>query len=140
MPNLEKIATKIRADYPELQITQGERFRFSPPNHLYYQQTGHPLELLHELGHYLIGKSNYTSDIELVEIESQAWAKAREICPHYGVDYDEEFAESHLDSYRDWLHLTSLCQNCNLSGYQDSSLLYHCPLCGSTWHSRIPPE
>ena len=140
MPSLKKLVAKISADYPELQIAPGERFRFSPPNHLYYQTVGHPLELLHELGHYLINKSNYTSDIELVEIESQAWAKVREICERYGIKYDEDFAEDHLDSYRDWLHLTSLCKNCNLSGYQDSSLLYHCPLCGATWHSCITPE
>lgn len=140
MPNLKNLATKISADYPELKIATGDRFRFSPPSTIAYRPSGHPLELLHELGHYLIGESNYSSDIELVEIESRAWAKAREICDHYSIEYDEDFAEDHLDSYRNWLHLTSLCKNCSLSGYQDSSLLYHCPLCGATWHSSIPPE
>lgn len=140
MPKLEKLAAKISDNYPELQLVPGERFRFSPPDHIYYDPSGHPLELLHELGHYLIEKNDFTSDIELVEIESLAWAKAREICANYDVKYDEDFAEDHLDSYRNWLHETSLCKNCNLAGYQDNSGLYHCAFCGATWPSRIPPE
>jgi len=144
MPSLEKLVAKISTNHPELQLTPGERFQFSPPSTLYYdpQSTEEraDLLLLHELGHYLIQKTDYTSDIELVEIESQAWAKARTICPDYGLQYDEDFAEDHLDSYRDWLHITSLCKNCNLAGYQDSTQLYHCPLCGATWESRIVPE
>lgn len=140
MPNLKKLVARISADYPELKIAAGDRFRFSPPATIYYLSSGHPLELLHELGHYLIGESDYSSDIELIEIESRAWARARQLCPDYGIAYDEDFAEDRLDSYRRWLHLASLCQNCNLSGYQDSALLYHCPLCGATWHSSIPPE
>ena len=140
MPSLKKLVAKISSDYPNLQLISGKRFRFSPPNQIYFRPNGHPLELLHELGHYLIGHTNYSSDIELIEIESRAWAKAREICPTYNIKYDEDFAEDHLDSYRDWLHLTSLCKNCNLAGYQDSTLLYHCPLCDATWHSGIPPE
>jgi len=95
---------------------------------------------LHELGHYLIKKTNFVSDIELVEIESLAWAKAREISPNYGIKYDEDFAEDRLDTYRNWLHETSLCKNCNLAGYQDATGLYHCALCGNTWPSHIKPE
>ena len=144
MPNLKKLIAKISADYPELQLAPGERFQFSPPSTLYYDpqstEKRSDLLLLHELGHYLIQKSNYSSDIELVEIESQAWAKARTICSNYDIQYDEDFAEDRLDSYRDWLHLVSLCKNCNLAGYQDSTQLYHCPLCGATWKSRIIPE
>ena len=140
MPKLTKsLIAKIRADYPELNVTSGDRFKFTPPATLFYTD-GHPLELLHELGHYLIGEQDYTSDIELIEIESRAWAKAHKLCGHYGVKWDEDFAENHLDSYRDWLHATSLCRSCNLAGYQDSTGLYHCPLCGATWPSRFRPE
>ena len=144
MPNLKKLIAKITINHPELQLTPGERFQFSPPSTLYFDPKSSEkradLLLLHELGHYLIKKTDYSSDIELVKIESQAWAKAREICSDYNVQYNEDFAEDHLDSYRNWLHLTSLCKNCNLAGYQDSALLYHCPLCGATWKSRIVPE
>ena len=80
------------------------------------------------------------SDIELIEIESRAWAKAKELCATYDVIWDEDYAENHLDSYRDWLHVTSLCHICNLAGYQDDAGLYHCPLCGASWPSRYRPE
>ncbi|MBO4855719.1 hypothetical protein J5500_04950 [Candidatus Saccharibacteria bacterium] len=140
MLSLKKLVTKISDDYPELQVKVGERFRFSPPNTIFYPRSGDPLELLHELGHYLLNNFDYHSDIELLEIESQAWARARELCAKYGYPYDEDYAEDRLDSYRDWLHFTSLCHICDISGYQDYTGLYHCPLCGATWQSRIRPE
>ena len=144
MPSLKKLVAKISADYPNLNLCADNRFRFSAPSTIYYApkntERRPDLLLLHELGHYLIGNDDYSSDIELVEIESRAWAKARELCQEYDLIYDEDFAENHLDSYRNWLHFTSLCQYCQLAGYQDSTHHYHCPLCGATWQSRIPPE
>ena len=140
MPSLNSLANKLRKDYPDLTITSGDCFRFSPPATVTYVTDGTALELLHELGHYLLEKNIYTSDIELIRIESEAWAKAKELCPKYKVKWDEDFAEDHLDTYRNWLHVVSLCKNCQLAGYQDESGLYHCPLCGTKWESSIPPE
>lgn len=136
MQNLIKQLTK---DYPELQIQPGERFQFTPPNQLFfalnteYDDRESSLLLLHELGHYLIGEIDYSSDIELLEIEAKAWNKASELCAKYHLDYDEDFAEDRLDSYRNHLHYVSQCKNCQLAGYQDKRGAYHCPLCGSTW-------
>ena len=136
---MQNLIKQIANDHPELEITAGERFQFSPPNHLYYDANSDysdsesSLLLLHELGHYLINETDYSSDIELIEIESKAWAKARELCKHYQIKYDEDFAEDRLDSYRNYLHQVSLCKNCQISGYQDSHGSYHCPLCGTTW-------
>lgn len=138
---MQKLIKKLAKDYPELEITEGERFRFSPPNHLYYDsaEADHPeLLLLHELGHYLTGEIDYTTDIELLEIEAKAWAQARKLCNKYNQKYDEDFAEDHLDSYRNYLHYASLCKSCQLAGYQDKSGNYHCPLCGSTWRHQSP--
>ena len=140
MPSLNSLANKLRKDYPKVTFTAGESFRFSPPSTVEYAENGSALELLHELGHYLLKKNTYTSDIELIRIESEAWAKAKELCPKYRVKWDEDFAEDHLDTYRNWLHVVSLCKNCQLAGYQDKSGTYHCPLCGLTWPSSIPPE
>ena len=140
MPSLNSLANKLHKDYPDVTFTPGEGFRFSPPTTVVYNPSGSKLELLHELGHYLIKKNTYTSDIELIRIESEAWAKAKELCPKYRVKWDEDFAEDHLDTYRNWLHVVSLCKYCQLAGYQDESGLYHCPLCGAKWESSIPPE
>lgn len=136
---MQNLISKIANDHPELEIELGERFQFTPPNHLYYSDEPYEcpeLLLLHELGHYLIGDTDYSTDIELLEIEAKAWAKARELCEHYKVEYDEDFAEDRLDSYRDFLHQASLCKTCQLSGYQDDRGNYHCPLCGATWKRK----
>ena len=139
MPNLNSLLNKLRKDYPALTFESGERFKFTPPSTIYYSD-GSPLELLHEVGHYLLDKNTYTSDIELIRIESEAWDKAKQLCKTYKVKWDEDFAQDHIDTYRDWLHVVSLCKNCQLAGYQDESGLYHCPLCGAKWESSIPPE
>ena len=136
---MQNLVKKIASDYPRLELSAGERFQFTPPNRLYYPpKSGEhgKLLLLHELGHYLIGETDYSTDIELLEIETKAWTKARELCEHYKVEYDEDFAEDRLDSYRDFLHQASLCKTCQLSGYQDDRGNYHCPLCGATWKRK----
>lgn len=140
---MQNLIKKIASDYPELKLAQGKRFQFTPPNHLYYATDAgeHPeLLLLHELGHYLIGETDYATDIELLEIEAKAWAKASELCDKYKLKYDEDFAEDHLDSYRDYLHFASLCKVCQLAGYQDDKGNYHCALCGATWHNKKVPH
>ena len=142
---MQKLISRLTNDFPDLEIKAGDRFQFTPPATLIYaakidySDGEAKLLLLHELGHYLIGETDYDSDIELLEIEAKAWAKAEDLCTKYGVKYDEDFAEDRLDSYRDYLHHSSLCKVCQLSGYQDGHGLYHCPLCGATWQQKTPP-
>ena len=142
---MQNLIKKLAKAYPELEIKAGDRFQFTPPNRLFYatdtdySDPETQLLLLHELGHYLIGETDYHTDIELLEIEAKAWAKAKDLCKKYGLEYNEDFAEDRLDSYRNYLHFTSLCKNCQLAGYQDDRGNYHCPLCSSTWkHEKIP--
>ena len=142
---MQKLIKRLASDYPELTIKAGERFQFTPPSTLFYaadapDDADSQLLLLHELGHYLLGETDYHTDIELLEIEAQAWAKARELCDQYGLEYDADFAEDRLDSYRNYLHYSSLCKNCELAGYQDEAGNYHCPLCGATWRNKKAPH
>lgn len=142
MPKSKKNAqnsllTRLRADYPNLEFLAGERFLFHPPATIYYEVNSDDyLSLLHELGHYLIGQNDYNQDVELLQIESAAWAKAKELCAKYHLTFDESYAESRLDSYRDLLHYNSLCPNCSLNGYEDEHQTYHCPLCGASWQGK----
>ena len=142
MPKSKKNAqnsllTRLRADYPNLEFLAGERFLFHPPATIYYEVNSDDyLSLLHELGHALIDKTDYTQDVELLQIESAAWAKAKELCAKYHLTFDESYAESRLDSYRDLLHYNSLCPNCSLNGYEDEHQTYHCPLCGASWQGK----
>jgi len=143
---MQNLIKKIASDFPELQISRGDRFQFTPPNQLFYSEPApysaseQKLLLLHELGHYLLDETDYSSDIELLEIEAKAWAEARTLCDKYHLKYDEDFAEDRLDSYRDYLHYASLCKNCQLAGYQDGKGNYHCALCGATWRNAAHPE
>ena len=142
MPKSKKNAqnsllTRLRADYPNLEFLAGERFLFHPPATIYYEVNSDDyLSLLHELGHALIDKTDYNQDVELLQIESAAWAKAKELCAKYHLAFDESYAESRLDSYRDLLHYNSLCPNCGLNGYEDEHQTYHCPLCVASWRGK----
>ena len=142
MPKSKKNAqnsllARLRADHPNLEFLAGERFLFHPPATIYYEVNSDDyLSLLHELGHALIDKTDYTQDVELLQIESAAWAKAKELCAKYHLTFDESYAESRLDSYRDLLHYNSLCPNCSLNGYEDEHQTYHCPLCGTSWQGK----
>ena len=141
MPKLTSLLNKLQQDYPELSFSSAERYQFSPPATIYFDAANpEPLLLLHELGHYLLKQYDYTSDIELLRIESAAWQQAKQLCATYKVEWDEDFAEDRLDSYRNWLHANSLCPNCQISGYQDTNGLYHCPLCAKKWPSKYIPE
>lgn len=145
MPSLSQLITNLRLAYPDLIIAAGDRFRFHPPRTIFYPKnppatTAPCLYLLHEVGHYLQKDQNYTTDLELLQLESRAWANAKTLCQKFQITWDQTFAEHCLDSYRDWLHNRSLCPNCLINGYSDPSGLYHCPLCAKTWRHSTKPH
>lgn len=93
------------------------------------EQNKYFLQLLHEVGHALLGHKDFATDPERVKMECAAWQKAQELCRIYNIEYDEDFAEAELDTYRDWLHQKSLCKECGLTRYQTPDGVYHCPFC-----------
>ena len=132
--SLNKLIASLKKDYPDLIIESGELFKYSPPNKVFYTTAENSeLLLLHEVGHYLLGRNDYDLDIELINIESSAWAKAKELCPHYKINWDEDFVQDRLDTYRGYLHEQSTCKNCGINGYQDQTGRYICPLCNAKW-------
>ncbi len=93
------------------------------------------LQILHEVGHALLEHNFYTTDLERLKMERAAWEKARELCSTYGVEYDEDYVETALDSYRDWLHARSRCPRCQVTRFQDDRGEYHCPECEEFCHN-----
>lgn len=87
------------------------------------------MQILHEVGHALLGHRSYQTDPERLRMECAAWEKARELCDIYNIYYDEDFAEEQLDSYRNWLHQRSTCPECGLTCFQTRDGVYHCPSC-----------
>jgi len=133
MPSINSLLPKLVADFPTIRFEAGSEFRFSPTEQtVYYLAKGAPL-LLHELSHALLGHESYSKDIDLLKMERDAWVKAQEIAPTYGVTINDDTVQNHLDSYRDWLHDRSLCPSCGATGRQTSPKAYHCDACGQDW-------
>lgn len=127
----------LRQDYPNLVFKSGKRFMYRPPRTVIFEQSSDTgpahdeacLQLLHEVGHAVLQHRDYQVDIDRIKMERAAWEQARQLCAHYNIYYDEEFAEAELDTYRDWLHKRSLCKRCGLTCYQLESGRYRCPRC-----------
>lgn len=134
MPSTTQLARQLAADYPVIAFTIGERDHWNPYTHtVTYTADAQPHELLHEVGHALLGHASYDKDIELIAMERAAWIKAKEVADVYGYDIDEEAVETHLDTYRDWLHARSTCPSCQANGMQVGARIYRCPACQSQW-------
>lgn len=146
------LLAKLRQDYPDLRFLMGKKFTFRPPRTIIapdfaqisqnsvadqnetcstIEQKFYSLSLLHELGHAVLGHRDFATDIERIKMERAAWEQAREFCKYYGVEYDEDFVEEELDSYRDWLHQRSKCSQCAQTRFQGADGEYHCPFCDS---------
>lgn len=131
----EDFLKRLECDYPDLKFRLGKKFMFRPPRTVVYADVRElevkycVLQLLHELGHALLGHRSFRTDPERVRMECAAWHKAKELCTIYGVKYDEDFAEAELDTYRDWLHQKSQCKECGATRYQTKDGVYHCPFC-----------
>ena len=121
----------LEVSYPNIIFKPSHRFRFHPPQTIFYdpKSANAHLLILHELGHALIDKNTYQTDIERLKIESEAWNQAKIIAESLQVTFDNDFAEQNLNSYRDWLHQKSLCKKCHLTRFQTPDGIYHCPHC-----------
>lgn len=92
-------------------------------------------QLFHELGHALCGHKMFTSGIELLKIEVEAWEKAKQIGKKYSIDINQDHIEKCLDTYRDWLHLRSTCPMCSVIATELDVCRYKCFNCGQQWQT-----
>lgn len=126
---------KLRADFPQFNFVAGEDFHwnFETQTIFFTDSTDFEAQILHELGHALNSHSSFEMDVELLQMEVEAWQTAREISRKYGIRIRNDLVENHLDTYRDWLHKRSLCPNCLVNGFQQSDSSYKCPACRTVW-------
>ncbi len=125
------LVERARGDFAELRFVAGRKFAFRPPRTVVIgpEEPNDSLLFLHELGHVVSGHYAYRTDVARLRIEAEAWAAARKLAAEYEVEWDEDFAQEQLDSYRDWLHRKSRCPRCGLTRYQTPDGVYHCPKC-----------
>ncbi len=129
------LAARLSGDYPDLRFISGDEFRWDPEQKtIFYESTGEPAFLLHELSHALLDHDDYLKDVRLLEMERDAWEHAIfSLAARYEVRITEDLAQDALDSYRDWLHARSRCPRCSATGIQIKKYLYRCIVCRETW-------
>lgn len=135
--SMEKLIRKIQKEHPGLTFTPGHSHCWSPEQgRISYekQEKKHSIEsLLHELGHARLGHKGYTSDMDLLQKEVEAWQEAMSLAQNYNVDFDQNHMQDCLDTYRDWVYKRSMCPQCLGTGLQMNELHYRCTNCGHSW-------
>ena len=136
MPLTTSLAAKLRTDFPQFLFAAGNDFRWSPPEKtVFFDQTSDDrASLLHELSHALLRHDDYAKDIQLIEMERDAWQYAKSmLADRYSITITDEAVQDALDTYRDWLHARSTCPTCGATGIQAKSHLYRCIACTARW-------
>lgn len=130
----------LKQDFPDLVFKTGKKFSFSPPKTVVLgpPEPFYDLLTLHEVGHALSDLFDYETHVERLKIETAAWEEAAKLYATYKEkspkslttpEWDQNFVETNLDTYRNWLHTKSLCKKCGLTRYQSKDGAYHCPHC-----------
>ncbi|HUC95469.1 MAG TPA: hypothetical protein VMR76_00730 [Candidatus Saccharimonadia bacterium] len=135
-----KIITYIKKLLPKTTIESGEAFFWSPKHDkiTYKASTiDQPIgqwSILHETAHSLLGHLEYSSDLELLQLEVDAWDKAKDLARDIDIKIDENHIQDCLDTYRDWLHRRSTCPKCSVVCIQVTTTLYKCHNCYTSWN------
>jgi hypothetical protein len=139
MHSITSIISQLKNKFPELSFESSDNFYWSPSDKkIYYDAKSDEIELLfHETGHALLGHANFDSDVRLVAMERDAWAKAQSIATDFDINISDDLVQENLDSYRDWLHKRSTCPDCKAVGLQIEKALFACPACNNNW--RVNP-
>lgn len=135
MPSTTSLAAKLSDTYPHITFAPGSEFHWDPEQQMIiYDPAGNPALLLHELSHALLEHREYLKDVQLLEMEREAWEYAIDrLGSNYHVLVSEDIVENALDSYRDWLHARSSCPACSATGIQVKKYLYRCVACHEEW-------
>lgn len=133
-PTISWVVEQLRRAHPELTFQSDTQFSWHPKERsISYEPQGDYATLLHEVGHALLDHQDYRRDIELLDMERDAWVKAQTIADTLGLSIAKEIVEDHLDSYREWLHTKSTCINCGQTGIETSKHQYTCLTCSTSW-------
>jgi hypothetical protein len=136
MRSTTSLITKLALDYPDYYFKSSNEFHWSPDENVifYDKESSDQASLLHELSHAILEHKAYSKDIELIELERNAWQYAKQtLSPQYAITIDENDIQDSLDTYRDWLHARSRCPYCEATGVQTKKNTYKCLSCSTSW-------
>ncbi|HSW80470.1 MAG TPA: hypothetical protein VLG47_06845 [Candidatus Saccharimonadales bacterium] len=138
---MEKLLSTLKREYPHLTFIKGVDFCWSPvTNEIMYCTTLAKIDhakftILHELSHALLGHCEYKVDFELLQLEIAAWEHAKTIAAKYGIEINDDYIQSCLDSYRDWIYKRSICPRCGSKSMQsEDPSHYRCFNCHNRWY------
>jgi hypothetical protein len=135
--------TELLPHFSEISFVESSRFSWSPETStIQYDarvlaRPDGACRLLHEIAHAKLGHKQYRYDIQLLRLEVEAWRYATALGKQYGQRVSKKTCNRHLETYRNWLYLRSLCPTCGSTGLQDVDLVYGCLRCRTTW--QVPP-
>lgn len=132
----DKLLLALKEELADISWQESERFSWDPRHKTIFfsLDTEHPKwSLLHEAGHAKCDHERYSSDIELLKMEVEAWQAAKVLATELGEAIDQDHVEDCLDSYRDWLHRRSKCPHCEQNGIESPKGTYCCINCTHSW-------
>ena len=140
--NKIQILNQLKKDYPQFKFIKGNNYFWSSTKKAVYYRLPINLSLvLHELGHGVLGHTDYDLDIDLVKKEADAWRKAQQLAENYNLKIGAALIKSKLETYKNWLNKRSRCPNCGLIGIQNAtSLNYSCINCHQKWSVPEDPQ
>jgi sulfur relay (sulfurtransferase) DsrC/TusE family protein len=131
------ILRSIERTYPHLRFMESSQCMWSPTEKTVYYTPLKSKEslysLLHEAAHGILQHKTYSYDVDLLLKEVDAWEQAKQIAKTYSVKIDEDYLESAIDTYRDWLHERSTCPICQVVTLETKPQHYKCINCDNTW-------
>ena len=136
MPLTRSLLDKLISDHPQITFAEGEDFLWSPETATVYyvvDESDADALLIHELAHGLLEHKEYSRDVQLIAMETDAWEKASALAHDYQLNLDDDTVQDHLDTYREWLHARSTCPSCEATGHQSGNNTYTCVACLGNW-------
>ena len=135
---MDTLAKQLNSLLPDVSIMAGDGLCWSPKVKIITYRMNDTSDentwgLLHEAGHACLKHTNFSSDMELLELEVAAWDEAVKIGDKIGYEIDKEHIQDCLDTYRDWLHQRSTCPRCGIVTFQTTEGQYNCYNCHKTW-------
>jgi hypothetical protein len=129
----------IIKDFPQFEFIPGRFFMWSPHNQAIVYDTRRvkandgKIALVHEIGHAILGHRLYKFDMQLMQMELDAWDVARQLAVTYGLRIDENHIARCIDTYDEWLTKRATCPDCANFSLQRGRDEYSCFACGSIW-------
>jgi hypothetical protein len=137
MVKIKSLISNLNKAYPHIIFNESIVDKWSPETQTvnYNPSQSHAeVYLLHELAHALLGHESYKKDIELLQIERDAWSYAKKtLAPQFQTTISDELIDTSLDTYRDWIHTKSTCPRCEASGLEIAPRQYFCICCSHRW-------